>query len=513
GSLFWVLDKTKTSMGARLLKKMIESPLISKDKINYRLDAIEEFSNNYIDVCEIREYLYSIYDIERILSKICVNSANPKDIICFKSSLINIPFIKNLLSNFNSKEIKEINNSIDSLEDLFELISKSICDDPPTSLREAGIIKEKYNIEVDRLRESKIKGKEWLSDYENEERNNTKAKALKIKYSKLFGYTFELSNAQKQDLPDYFIRKQTLTNAERYTTEKLNKLQDEILGAEEKLKNIEYELFQEIINEIKKNIIRIKQTSKALALLDVYLSLTYVSTNNHYVRPQINDEDIIDIKNGRHPVIEEIIGLDNFIKNDTYLDNNNYIDIITGPNMAGKSTYMRQIALIVILAHIGSFVPCDSANICLVDRIFTRVGASDDLSTGQSTFMVEMNEVANIMKCSTDKSLLILDEIGRGTSTYDGLSIAWSVIEYISNKIKAKTLFATHYHELTQLDGKLNGVNNYHITIKEQNKDIIFLRKIVRGFANRSYGIEVAHLAGVPEEITNRAKEILKTLC
>lgn len=515
GSLLWVLDKTKTAMGARMLRSFIEQPLIDEEAINRRLDAVEEINGREMDREEIREYLNPIYDLERLIGRVSYQSANPRDLISFKSSIAMIPHIKQLVKSFNSEELQQVYEDMDDLQDLHELLEKSIVEEPPLAMKEGGIIKEGYNETADQLREGKTKGKTWLAELEAEEREKTGIRNLKIKYNKVFGYYLEVTNSFKDMVPDYYTRKQTLTNAERYITPRLKELEDMILGAEDKLYALEYELFSGVRNTIAGEVERIQRTAKAIARLDSYISLAVVASRNNYVRPKINTKGVIDIKNGRHPVVEKMIPNDMFIPNDTYLDNNkNRVSVITGPNMAGKSTYMRQTALIVLMAQIGSFVPAEKANIGVADRIFTRVGASDDLASGQSTFMVEMTEVANILRNATSRSLLILDEIGRGTSTFDGLSIAWAVIEYISNTriLGAKTLFATHYHELTELEGKLAGVNNYCIAVKERGDDIVFLRKIVKGGADKSYGIQVAKLAGVPDMVIERAKELVEEL-
>ena len=515
GSLLWVLDKTKTAMGARMLRSFVEQPLIDKDEIVRRLDAVEEFKDNAICREEIREYLGPVYDLERLISKVTYQSANPRDMIAFRSSLEMLPHIKYILGDMKSPLLKELHNNLDTLEELCSLIQISIQDEPPLAMKEGGIIKEGYNDMVDQLRNAKTEGKTWLAEVEAEEREKTGIKNLKIKYNKVFGYYLEVTNSYKELVPDYYTRKQTLANAERYITPRLKELEDMILGAEDKLYALEYELYCEVRERIANELLRIQQTAKSIAQIDVLASLALVAERGNFVRPGINEKGLIDIKNGRHPVVEKMIPNDMFIANDTYLDDKkNRVSIITGPNMAGKSTYMRQTALIVLLAQIGSFVPAEKANIGIVDRIFTRVGASDDLASGQSTFMVEMTEVANILRNATSKSLLILDEIGRGTSTFDGLSIAWAVVEHISNKrlIGAKTLFATHYHELTELEGKIEGVNNYCIAVKEKGDDIVFLRKIVKGGADKSYGIQVAKLAGVPESVIARAKEIVNEL-
>lgn len=511
GSLLWVLDKTKTAMGARMLRTFVEQPLVEKEDIENRLDAIEELNQNMVCRDELREYLNPIYDLERLLSKISYKTANPRDLIAFRNSLEMLPHIKTVLETFQKPLLLEIQQELDALSDIYELIDKAIVEEPPILIKEGGIIKEGFHETVDSLRQAKTQGKNWLAELENEDRERTGIKNLKVKYNKVFGYYLEVTNSYKNLVPEDYVRKQTLANAERYTTPKLKELEDTILNAEDKLYGLEYDLYCEIRDKIGGEVKRIQKTAKAIARLDVFASLAYVAERNNYVRPALNEKGIINIKDGRHPVVEKMIVNDMFISNDTYLDNGKHlISVITGPNMAGKSTYMRQSALIVLMTQIGSFVPAKSADIDIVDRIFTRVGASDDLASGQSTFMVEMNEVANILRNATSHSLLILDEIGRGTSTFDGLSIAWAVIEHISNKrlLGAKTLFATHYHELTELEGKINNVNNYCIAVKEKGDDIVFLRKIIKGGADKSYGIQVAKLAGVPDVVIDRAKEI-----
>lgn len=511
GSLLWVLDKTKTAMGARLLRSYIEQPLIHKDEILARQDAIQELNMNYISREEICEYLNPIYDLERLIGRISYKTANPRDLLAFKNSLAMIPYIKHLLGEFTSSLLKAFEEDLDPLEDLKELIDRAILDEPPVSIRDGGIIKEGFHQEADKLRHAKTEGKTWLAELEAKEREKTGIKNLKVKFNKVFGYYFEVSNSFKNQVPPYFVRKQTLVNGERFTTDELKNLEDIIMGAEEKLVSLEYELFCQVRDTIAESVLRIQKTAKALAGIDVFSSLSLVATRHNYVKPSINERGVIQIKNGRHPVVEQMMRDDLFVSNDTSLDNGkNRISIITGPNMAGKSTYMRQVALIVLMAQLGSFVPADEANIGICDRIFTRVGASDDLASGQSTFMVEMTEVANILRNATKNSLLVLDEIGRGTSTFDGLSIAWAVVEHISSQklLGAKTLFATHYHELTELEGTISGVNNYCIAVKEQGDDIVFLRKIIKGGADRSYGIQVAKLAGVPDSVIARAKEI-----
>ena len=515
GSLLWVLDKTKTAMGARTLRKYVEQPLIDKTEIIRRLDAVQELKEQAISREEIREYLSPVYDLERLITKIAYGSANPRDLTAFRSSLEMLPALLYILQEMKAELLKDLAVDLDPLEDLCILVKKAIREDPPIAMKEGNIINDGYNEEVDKLRRAKSDGKDWLAKLENDEREKTGIKNLKIKYNKVFGYYLEVTNSYKEMVPEYYTRKQTLANAERYITPELKELEDMILGAEDKLYALEYELYSEVRDLIASQIERIQKTAKAVAALDAFASLALVAERNNYVRPKINEKGVIDIKEGRHPVVERMIPNEMFISNDTYLDDKKHrISIITGPNMAGKSTDMRQTALIALMAQIGSFVPAKSANIGLSDRIFTRVGASDDLASGQSTFMVEMTEVANILRNATSKSLLILDEIGRGTSTFDGLSIAWAVIEYISDSrlLGAKTLFATHYHELTELEGKIDNVNNYCIAVKEKGDDIVFLRKIVKGGADKSYGIQVAKLAGVPELVIGRAKEIVEEL-
>ena len=515
GSLLWVLDKTKTAMGARTLRSYVEQPLIDAEEINERLEALEELNQSPMLRDEIREYLNPIYDLERLISRISYQSANPRDLIAFSSSLKMLPYIRQIIKDFKSPLLTKICEDMDPLEDIAELIRSAIVEEPPLAQKDGGIIREGYNSDVDKFRRSRTDGKKWLTELEAREKERTGIKNLKIKYNRVFGYSLEVTNSFKNLVPENYIRKQTLTNAERYITQELKNLEDLILGAEDKLYALEYELFCEVRDKVGAEVVRIQKTAKAVAALDVFASLALVAQRNNYVRPKINENGVLDIKNGRHPVVEQMIENDMFIANDTYLDNQKKrISIITGPNMAGKSTYMRQTALIVLMAQIGSFVPAEKANIGIVDRIFTRVGASDDLASGQSTFMVEMTEVANILRNATSRSLLILDEIGRGTSTFDGLAIAWAVIEHISDTklCGAKTLFATHYHELTELEGKISGVNNYCIAVKEKGDDIVFLRKIVKGGADKSYGIQVARLAGVPDPVIRRAKELVEEL-
>lgn len=515
GSLLWVLDKTKTAMGARKLREFVEQPLLYKDAIEKRLDAIEAINKELIVREELREYLNTIYDLERLLTRIALKTANPRDLLAFKTSIQYLPDIYNLLRELPCERINEIYEDYDSLEDLYDLLEQAIVEEPPVSIKEGGIFKQGYRDEIDELRLAKTECKTWLADLESKEREKTGIKGLKIKYNKVFDYYFEVTNSFKSLVPDYFIRKQTLVNAERFTTDELNTLSGKILGAEDMLYALEYDCYVELREKLAAALVRVQKMAGYIAELDALCSLAYVADKNNYVRPSLNTDGVIDIKGGRHPVVEKMLANDSFVENDTYLNNaESRISIITGPNMAGKSTYMRQTALITLMAQIGSFVPAESANIGLCDRIFTRVGASDDLASGQSTFMIEMNEVANILRNATKDSLLILDEIGRGTSTFDGLSIAWAVVEYIAdpNILGAKTLFATHYHELTELEGKLSSVNNFCIAVQEEGDDIVFLRKIIKGGADQSYGIQVARLAGVPEPVLKRAREICNEL-
>ncbi len=515
GSLLWVIDKTKTAMGARLLRTYVEQPLINRDAILARQNAIAELNENLMTREELREHLDYIYDLERLVCRVSYKSANPRDLRAFAQSLSVLPHIRRLLKDFHSKLIVSELADLDPLEDLAEHIDKAIQPDPPFTVREGGMIRDGYNEEVDRLRAAKTQGKQWLAELEAREREKTGIKNLRIKYNNVFGYFLEVTNSFRELVPEDWSRKQTLSGAERYTTPELKELEDTIVNAEDRLYALEYRIFTEVRDAIAAEISRIQKTAKAVAVLDAIASLAYVAEHNNYVCPAINKQGRISIIDGRHPVVEQLLPGGTFVANSTTLDgDDNRVAIITGPNMAGKSTYMRQCALIVLLAQIGSYVPAKEADIGIVDRIFTRVGASDDLSTGQSTFMVEMNEVANILKNATKRSLLILDEIGRGTSTFDGLAIAWSVIEHVADRriIGAKTLFATHYHELTELEGKLAGVCNYCIAVKEQGDSIVFLRKIVRGGADKSYGIQVARLAGVPEDVLKRAQELVEQL-
>ena len=515
GTLLWVLDKTSTSMGGRALRRWLNDPLIDTIEINRRLNSVKELKDDIILRGDIVENLKKVYDIERLAGKMAYGNANARDMITLKNSLSKLPDLKKVLENTNSDMLKDLYENLDELQDIYELIEKSIVEDPPMTIKDGGIIKLGYNEEIDKLKTATTEGKNWIIKLEAEEREKTGIKNLKIGYNKVFGYFIEVTKSYLNQVPDRFIRKQTLTNAERFITEDLKNLENQILGAEEKVVKLEYNEFVEIREKIAKNIKRLQKSSNVVSTLDVLTAFAIVAEDMNYCMPLVDNSGIIDIKGGRHPVIEKMLGAGTFVENDTYLDKNeNRLSIITGPNMAGKSTYMRQVALITLMAQVGSFVPATEAKIGVVDKIFTRVGASDDLSMGQSTFMVEMMEVATILKEATQNSLVILDEIGRGTSTYDGLSIAWAVAEFIADKEKcgAKTLFATHYHELTELEEKLEGVKNYNIAVKEKGEDIIFLRKIIRGGTDESYGIHVARLAGVPKVVTQKANEILKSL-
>ncbi|WP_202906794.1 DNA mismatch repair protein MutS [Abyssisolibacter fermentans] len=512
GSLLWVLDNTKTAMGGRLLKKWIEEPLLQKNIIEKRLDSVEYLVNNIFLLDDVRTLLKDIYDMERLISKIVYGNCNARDLISLKKSIGVIPSMKRMLYDTDNKYLQELESSLDDLKDVHALIENAIVQDPPLSTKDGGMIREEYSKELAQIKMAALEGKQWISNLQENERKRTSIKSLKVGYNKVFGYYIEITKSNIKFAPDNYIRKQTLSNAERYITPELKEMESKILGAEDKYIKLELEIFNSIKDSIKNNIKRIQKSAGIISQLDAICSLSHIAYRNNYIKPTINTEGIIDIKNGKHPVVEKVLKDDMFVPNDTYLNNDDSrMIIITGPNMAGKSTYMRQVALISLMAQVGSFVPADEANIAIVDRIFTRVGASDNLAEGQSTFMVEMSEVANILNNATKNSLIILDEIGRGTSTYDGLSIAWAVVEYISNNnlLGAKTLFATHYHELTELEGKLNGIKNYKILVKEQNDSIIFLRKIDRGEADKSYGIEVAKLAGIPDSVINRAKNIL----
>ncbi len=513
GSLLWVLDKSATSMGGRTIRKWIEEPLIIKSEIEKRLSGVSEAFSSISFNEDLRSSLKDIYDIERIVGKISNKNVNAKDMLSLKASLDKLPSIKELLGTANSELLKEYYENLDELSDIRELLESSIKEEPSLSIKEGNIIKDGYNSEVDELRQSKLHGKEWIAALENREREFTGIKSLKVGYNKVFGYYIEISKSNYNSIPEgRYVRKQTLANAERYITEELKIMEDKILGAEEKLINLEYSLFTDIRDSIEKEIARLKKSARIISNLDGISTLALIALENDYVKPEINEDGIIEIIDGRHPVVEKVIGRGEFVSNNTTLNQSDKeLLLITGPNMAGKSTYMRQVALITLMAQIGSFVPASSANISICDKIFTRIGASDDLAGGKSTFMVEMWEVSNILKNATSKSLVLLDEVGRGTSTYDGLSIAWSVIEYITGNenLRCKTLFATHYHELVKLEGVLPGVKNYSVAVKKMKDSVIFLRKIVEGGADESYGIEVAKLAGLPDDVINRAKEIL----
>ena len=515
GTLLWVLDKTSTSMGGRMLRRWINDPLIDVSEINKRLDSVKELKDSQMLKGEIVDSLKKVYDIERLIGKISYGNANGRDLISLKNSLGQIPDLKNILSRANSPMLKSLYNDLDELKDIYQLIDAAIVEEPPISVKEGGLIKLGYNEEIDGYKTAATDGKKWIVELEAKEKEETGIKNLKIGFNKVFGYFLEVTKSYLSQVPERYIRKQTLTNAERFITQELKELEEKTLGAQEKLIDLEYKVFQEIRSKIASQIQRIQKTASVVAILDVLASFATVALDLNYTMPIVDNSEEINIKDGRHPVIEKMLPSGSFIENDTYLNKeSDRLSIITGPNMAGKSTYMRQVALITLMAQIGSFVPASFAKIGVVDKIFTRVGASDDLSMGQSTFMVEMMEVANILKEATNNSLVILDEIGRGTSTYDGLSIAWAVAEYIANteKCGAKTLFATHYHELTELENKLEGVKNYSIAVKEKGEDIIFLRKIIQGGTDESYGIHVAKLAGVPQDVLKSAKEILKNL-
>ena len=513
GSLLWLLDKTKTSMGGRMLKKWIEEPLINADEINKRLEAVGELNDNVYVSSDLCEFLKGVYDMERLISRISCNAANARDLVALKESISHLPDIKCCISDCKSYLLKYIYENIETLDDIYDLINKSINDNPPMQLKEGSIIKDSYNPDVDRLRDIMKNGKKYIAELEQKEKDTTGIKSLKVGYNKVFGYYIEVTNSNLSNVPESrYIRKQTLANAERFITPELKELEETITGSEQKLTELEYSLFSDIREKAASNIERVQKTARYVSMLDVLLSFSRVSFENDFIKPVISNDGIIEIKEGRHPVVEKMLqGI--FVPNDTYLDlKYDQFAIITGPNMAGKSTYMRQVALIVLMAQIGCFVPAVSAKVSVIDRIFTRIGASDDLSSGKSTFMVEMSEVSEILQNATRNSLIILDEVGRGTSTFDGLSIAWAVVRYITSKIGAKTLFATHYHELTELEGKIEGVKNYCVSVKEHGDDIIFLRKIIRGGADQSYGIQVAKLAGLPDEVVNIAKKILKKL-
>lgn len=516
GSLLWVLDKTETSMGSRMLRRWIEEPLVNKEKINLRLNAVEELFNDLSLNDSLKEALHDIYDIERILGKISNKNANAKDLIALKTSIGKIPNVKSIIEGCDSNLLRSYHENLDDLRDIYELLEKSIKDDPSLTIKDGDLIKDGFNSEIDELRLAKTNGKDWISNLESREREFTGIKSLKVGFNKVFGYYIEISRANYSSIPEgRYIRKQTLANAERFITPELKEIEEKLLGASEKLCSLEYDIFLEIRNEVENHIDRLKTTAKIIAELDCISNLAFVALENDFVKPEINEGGETNIENGRHPVVEKVIPKGEFIPNDTIINkDDNQLLIITGPNMAGKSTYMRQVAIITLMCQIGSFVPANKANISIVDKIFTRIGASDDLAGGKSTFMVEMWEVSNILKNATENSLVLLDEVGRGTSTYDGLSIAWSVIEYIckNKNLRCKTLFATHYHELTKLEGEIHGVKNYSVAVKEVDNNIIFLRKIIEGGADQSYGIEVAKLAGIPDDVINRAKEILEAL-
>ena len=516
GSLLWVLDKTETSMGSRMLRRWIEEPLVNKEKITLRLNAVEELFNDLSLNDSLKEALHDIYDIERILGKISNKNANAKDLIALKTSIGKIPNVKGIIENCTSSLLKNYHNNLDDLRDIYDLLEKSIKEDPSLTLKDGDLIKDGFNGEIDELRLAKTNGKDWISSLENREREFTGIKSLKVGFNKVFGYYIEISKANYSSIPEgRYIRKQTLANAERFITPELKEIEEKLLGASEKLCSLEYDIFLDIRNEVENHIDRLKTTAKIIAELDCISNLAFVALENDFIKPEINEDGETKIENGRHPVVEKVIPKGEFIPNDTIINkDDNQLLIITGPNMAGKSTYMRQVAIITLMCQIGSFVPASKANISVVDKIFTRIGASDDLAGGKSTFMVEMWEVSNILKNATENSLVLLDEVGRGTSTYDGLSIAWSVIEYIckNKNLRCKTLFATHYHELTKLEGEIHGVRNYSVAVKEVDNNIIFLRKIIEGGADQSYGIEVAKLAGIPDDVINRAKEILEKL-
>ena len=515
GTLLWVLDKTSTSMGGRLLRRWLNDPLVDCKKINERLEAVKELKDNVILRGEIIELLKKVYDVERLAGKISYGSANARDLISLKNSAKQLPYIKKVISETKSKYLRSLYEELDTLDDVYKVIDDAIVEEPPLGVKEGGLIKLGYDEEIDRLKKATTEGKNWIIELEAREKEETGIKGLKVGFNKVFGYYLEVTKSNLSLVPDRYIRKQTLTNGERYVTEELKKLENEILGAEERSINLEYNAFWQVREKVEAQIQRIQKTAGIIAILDTLNSFATVAEDMNYVMPIVDNSGIIDIKDGRHPVIEKMLPSGSFVENDTYLDKDeNRLSIITGPNMAGKSTYMRQVALISLMAQCGSFVPASYAHLGIVDKIFTRVGASDDLSMGQSTFMVEMMEVAAILNDATPNSLVVLDEIGRGTSTYDGLSIAWAVAEYISDKEKcgAKTLFATHYHELTELEEKLDGVKNYSVAVKEKGEDIIFLRKIVPGGTDESYGVHVAKLAGVPKAVTKRANEILRNL-
>ncbi|MBR6551550.1 MAG: DNA mismatch repair protein MutS [Clostridia bacterium] len=515
GSLLWVLDHTKTAMGKRLIRNWVEQPLLSFPLISARQNAVEELVNDTILLDTEMSLLSDMYDLERIMTRIVYGTANAKELRTLSLTIDKLQGIKSSLNGVKSKMLTEIYDEIDLLEDINSLINASIVDEPPLTVREGGMIRKGYNEELDSLHDIVSNGKGYLTAVEQSEQEKTGIKKLKIGYNRVFGYYIEVTNSFKDLVPEHYIRKQTLANCERYITQELKELESKVLGAQERIVRIEFELFSQIRSKIADELERVRVTGKAVARLDVLCSLAYTAVTNNYVRPTVDTSDDVIIKDGRHPVVELMLGGAPFVPNDTHLDCGDYRSaIITGPNMAGKSTYMRQVALIVLMAQIGSFVPASSAKIGIVDKIFTRVGASDDLSQGQSTFMLEMTEVADILKNATSKSLIVFDEIGRGTSTFDGMSIARAVLEYTADKKKigAKTLFATHYHELTELENTVDGVKNYNTSVKKRGDDITFLRRIVKGAADGSYGVEVAKLAGIPKTVVENAKVILKSL-
>lgn len=515
GSLLWVLDHTKTSMGKRLLKSYIEQPLVKLAIITNRLDAVEQLCRKSVLQQELAEALSKVYDIERLMTRVMYKTATPRDVKSLSLTALQIPEIKRILGEFNAKLLVELNSKIDTLTDISNIIEKAIVDDPPVTAKEGGVIKDGFNEELDRLRHIIKGGKGIIDEIEQRERDATGIKSLKIGYNRVFGYYIEVTKSYYDLVPDTYIRKQTLANCERFITDELKKTENEILGANEKVLSLEANIFAEVRDYIAEQLAKVQETASSIAQLDVLCSFAYVSMKNEYTKPDIAIDGIIDIKDGRHPVVELMLNDEMYVPNDTYLDmNSNRMSIITGPNMSGKSTYMRQVALITLMAQIGCFVPAKSAKITIVDKIFTRVGASDDLTAGQSTFMVEMSEVADILKNATKQSLVILDEVGRGTSTFDGISIATSVAEYIANTrvLGCKTLFATHYHELIKLADRIDGVNNYSVAVKKIGEDIKFLRKIVPGGVDDSYGIEVAKLAGLPNKVLSRAKELLNEM-
>lgn len=513
GALIGILDKTQTAMGGRLLKKWLEQPLLDRTQINSRLDMVEFFVDNPITLDDVREILREVYDIERLSSKIATGNCTARDMAALRQSISQLPQLKSILDSTELDNLQRLQEEMDPLDDLYKILNETIIDDPPLSVKEGGFIKSGSSQELDELRSSGSMGKEWLAQLEQKERQRTGIKTLKVGYNRVMGYYIDITKTNLSLVPDDYIRKQTLANSERYYTEELKRLEEKVVGAEEKAVQLEYEIFQELRDYIKKQLTRLQKTGKLLAVLDCIGGLAKVASANGFTRPKLNNRGVISIREGRHPVVEAVIEHQLFVPNDIEMDNReNMLHIITGPNMAGKSTFMRQTAIIVLLAQMGSFVPAKEADIGIVDRIFTRIGASDNLSQGESTFMVEMTEVSNILRYATKHSLLILDEVGRGTSTYDGLSIAWSVIEHIADHIKAKTLFATHYHELTQLESKARGIVNYTILAEERGEDVVFLRKVVRGSTSQSFGIQVARLAGIRREIIQRANEILSMI-